>query len=527
MQKFKNFIIVNYLPTILFFFSIFICHYTGSRGVFPIDSFSHFDNGYRILHGDHPFKDYWVVSGPFLDYLQSLIYLVFGANWQTYLLSASLLNGLLALITYHLFINLNLSPKISFFYAICFSILAYPSSGTIFVDHHSVFMSILALYSLIWALLKDKNYYWFLIPLIMALAFLSKQVPAGYIFFIILGVLIYHLFFLKKKNIIRIISLSAFSCIVSFACFFFFLKVNSIELKSFITQYLSYPGTIGAKRFESVNYNFKNIFLDFKFIYFALFILIYLILKSLLKEKFYYKKINFKIFLIFFFLFFFLIQHIVLTKNQIFIFFLIPLLSGLAHAELIKQENKKIKLYFKYLLIILCVGTSLKYHYRFNVERKFHELNGVNFSHSINASKLDKKLSGLKWITPGTASKRMTQNEIKYLINVKSFLKKDKNQKILITNYSIFTVILDENVSSYTRWFPGDDSAYPLQSSKYFDEYKNLILKIIINKKIKNVYILKDVKETYFTDFVDQKCFSRKKVEFEIIKFEKNDVNCL
>ena len=105
MQKFKNFITANYLPTILFFFSIFICHYTGSRGVFPIDSFSHFDNGYRILHGDHPFKDYWVVSGPFLDYLQSLIYLIFGANWQTYLLSASLLNGLLALITYHLFIN--------------------------------------------------------------------------------------------------------------------------------------------------------------------------------------------------------------------------------------------------------------------------------------------------------------------------------------------------------------------------------------------------------------------------------------
>lgn len=225
MHNFKNLIITNYFPIILFFFSIFICHYTGSRGVFPIDSFSHFDSGYRILQGDHPFKDYWVVSGPFLDYWQSLIFLLFGANWQTYLLSSSILNCLLTLTTYFLFLNLGLHKKVSFFYAICFSILAYPSSGTIFVDHHSAFMSILALYVFIWAMIKDKNYFWFLIPLLVILAFLSKQVPSGYVFVIILLVFFYHLFFENKKKIIRIISITFFSCMLSLLFLIFFFKI--------------------------------------------------------------------------------------------------------------------------------------------------------------------------------------------------------------------------------------------------------------------------------------------------------------
>ena len=34
--------------------------------------------------------------------------------------------------------------------------------------------------------------------------------------------------------------------------------------------------------------------------------------------------------------------------------------------------------------------------------RKFHELNSVNFDQAVPASKIDKSLSGLKWITPNS-----------------------------------------------------------------------------------------------------------------------------
>ena len=54
----------------LIIFSLLINQYYGNKGVFPLDSFSHFDAGFRVLNGEYPFKDYWIVSGFFVDYLQ-------------------------------------------------------------------------------------------------------------------------------------------------------------------------------------------------------------------------------------------------------------------------------------------------------------------------------------------------------------------------------------------------------------------------------------------------------------------------
>ena len=62
----------------LILFSLFINQYYGNRGVFPIDSFSHFDTGFRILLGEFPFKDFWVISGPFVDYLQAFFFISLG-----------------------------------------------------------------------------------------------------------------------------------------------------------------------------------------------------------------------------------------------------------------------------------------------------------------------------------------------------------------------------------------------------------------------------------------------------------------
>ena len=162
MTQMKLFSWSRFLALIIFLFGVMICQYTGNRGVFPIDSFGHFDSGFRILNGEHPFKDYWIVSGFFIDYLQSIIFYIFGITWQTYLLNASLLNGCVSLLVYYLFYNLGLNIKLSFFYAICFSILAYPSSGTPFVDHHSALLSLVAIIFLIKAISTNKLYLWFL-----------------------------------------------------------------------------------------------------------------------------------------------------------------------------------------------------------------------------------------------------------------------------------------------------------------------------------------------------------------------------
>ena len=87
----------------IFIFSVLINYYSAYRGIFPMDSFSHYDIGFRILLGDHPFKDYWTVSGPFIDYFQSLLFYILGANWISYVLQASILNGIVSVTTIFLY----------------------------------------------------------------------------------------------------------------------------------------------------------------------------------------------------------------------------------------------------------------------------------------------------------------------------------------------------------------------------------------------------------------------------------------
>jgi len=343
MKQKKLFSHNSLLAIITFLFGVMICQYTGNRGVFPIDSFSHFDSGYRILNGEHPFKDYWIVSGVFVDYFQSIIFYLFGINWQTYVLNASLLNGCVSLLVYFLFKNLGLNIRLSFFYAICFSILAYPSSGTPFVDHHSTLLSLAALIILIKAISMNKLYLWFFVPIFLFMAFLSKQVPATYIFFTAVLLIILHLTHQTKKDFFSIfftLSASSAMSVLLLVTFFYF---NNVDLNLFFTQYIFYPTTIGGERYQIINYNLKNSFLDFKFIYLSLFFLILFSIENL-KDKYknFYKDINFKILIICILCFISFAHHIILTKNQIFIFFLIPLFLGFANIQL-KNIKKKYK----------------------------------------------------------------------------------------------------------------------------------------------------------------------------------------
>ena len=522
MKKMKFFSLNNLYVVLVFLFGIFLCHYTGNRGVFPIDSFSHFDSGYRILNGEHPFRDYWIVSGFFIDYFQSIIFYFLGVNWQTYLLNASLLNGFIGVLVYFLLKFLGLSLLLSFFYSICFSILAYPSSGTPFVDHHSALLAIISIFMLIKGMKTNKLHFWFFIPIFLFLAFLSKQVPATYILFTVIVLTTYHLLYQKKNDILKIIfSLAASSLILVFLLILFF-KINDIDINFFLTQYFYYPGTIGEERYKNINYDFKNTFLDFKYIYFSLLLLFFSTVANYKKNNAnFYKKITFKIFLTSLLLFLSLAQHVIFTKNQIFIFFLIPLILGLANSRS-NDLNKKYRKYFNIILIIFCIGVTLKYHQRFNIERKFHEFSNINFSEGLDSERLSKKFSGLTWITPSAINNEQIDNELNFLKKFKDILETDKSGKIVLTNYSFFSVLTEENVSGFSRWYPGDNSGFPITGNKYFDDYKDLILSVLKRKKIKTIYILPDVEENNFSDYVDVKCFNRYKLEFKIIKYEIN-----
>ena len=507
----------------IFIFSVLINYYSAYRGIFPMDSFSHYDIGFRILLGDHPFKDYWAVSGPFIDYFQGLLFYILGANWISYVLQASILNGIVSVTTFFLFKKLGLQTLYSFIYSICFAILAYPSSGTPFVDHHSTLLSILAIYTFIFALQRENYLIWFLIPIIFAFAFLSKQVPAFYFLLIFVSVIIYHFLLNLNKKTIKILLSLFVSSALTLIIFILFLNIFSIEFSDFINQYILYPKSIGANRYLNLEYDLQNTILNFKFIYLVFLIYSYIIFKSFFKDKKFYTDLKFKIYLISLFTFIALVHHTLLTKNQIIIFFLIPLFSGLAHIYVNKEL--KLKKYLSLFLIFLCIGATLKYHLRFNVERKFHELQSVDISENLDAGSINKKFTNLKWVTPEAQNKQKLVEEIKYLKKMENLLKTDVSNKIIYTHYSFFSVILEENVNSPSRWFPQDGSAFPISGDKFFNDYQKLLIAIILKKDIKNVYVLKDVSENMFTDYINTNCINKISDNNNYKKFKINR-NC-
>ena len=122
--------------------------YYGYLGIFPIDSFLIFDSGYYVLNGFFPFKDYWTITGPLLDYFQAFLFLIFGVNWFSYVIHAALINLNLALFSYSVFVQLGLKNFYSFIYSVGVALLAYPHIGTPFIDHHSTIFSLLSIYFL-------------------------------------------------------------------------------------------------------------------------------------------------------------------------------------------------------------------------------------------------------------------------------------------------------------------------------------------------------------------------------------------
>ena len=134
------------------------------------------------------------------------------------------------------------------------------------------------------------------------------------------------------------------------------------------------------------------------------------------------------------------------------------------------------------LLITFCLFVTFKYHLRFNEGRKFHELNNANFNLSVNAENIDKNLSGLNWITP--EKKDEPQREIDYLNEIISHLKKDSRKKMLLTNYSFLSSILDQNLFKPFRMYSGDGSSIPLKNSEYSEKYKKLMVNLIKKNKI-------------------------------------------
>ncbi len=392
---------LKYKIQIYYFFLIFLSIsfpiYYGNIGVFPIDSFLIFNGGYNVFNGYHPFKDYWSITGPILDYFQSIFFLIFGINWLSYILHASVINSLLVVISFYFFYKMKLKEELSFLYSLSIGILAYSQTGTPFMDYHAFIFSFISIIFLLLGLQFKKNIYWFFSAFFLFISFFSKQIPSSYLAIFLILIFFSFFSYFKKKYSSNLLFFM-YTLIVLFLIFLLGIFIGKIPMSNVLNQYFLYPIGIGQERSELLNFDLKNTIFQFKYLYFA--ILPYIIVfsfnfKKINKHKEKYKELIFLTLIAGTFVIFIYAQLI--TLNQVLIFFTIPFYLAVSHIYNVKFfKNINLSIF----LVLLLFFSTTKFHLRFNVEKKFMELSNSNLDLAIDAYSLGNILKGLKWISP-------------------------------------------------------------------------------------------------------------------------------
>ena len=469
---------------ILLVFSISFNQYYGYIGIDPIDSFVKFNSGYDTMNGYFPFKDYYTTTGPLLDVVQALFFKIFGVSWFSYVLHASVINFIITIATFYTLIKFELNINYCFFYALLVSILAYPTAGTPFMDHHSTFLSIVALFSFILALKIKSNFYWFALPICLGLAFLSKQVPAGYILVIVSILSIIHFSFNFNVKKIFFVLLGGLIFIILFVLI---LKIGKISLTSFFEQYILFPQTLGKTRLELLlPLEFKRMILRFKLMHLSSLVLFVVATKKILEDYKYLKNEEFLIIISLISTGFALIILELMTINEKFIFFIIPIFAGFSH--IYYEKYFKQKKYILYLLVLLSISSTIWYQYNYIDNRKFMSLDKVKIENAINAKVLDKKLNKLRWITVSYPDN--PKKEILELKEAIKMIKSDGRNKTIVTDYQFISVFLSSYDYSPNRVWHGGAN-YPLKGHEYFEKYKNFFISKLNEHKIEVVYTIK------------------------------------
>ena len=431
---------------IIIIYAYFINWYSGNIGVMPIDSFGFLDTGYSIVNGHLPIRDFWIFTGLLVDYMEAIFLFLLGNNWNSHLAHGSFMN-IVGTIGLYLFLK-EYSFKLFHivFYCLCFSTLCYPLSGTPFAYLHAYIFSLLAIFNLIIAIKKKKNFLWFLFPHICLFAFLSMQTPTSYILLILLILLT--LYFSNRKEL-KNLKFFILGCSSSILIFLIFLYITKTPIMNFIYQYILFPLTIGEARISSkeIAYiglldqiNLKRLFAEFKFIHIFLIPLIFISLKKIKKNNNDINILNFTIILT---ALAFIFNQLI-TANQIYIFSLIPVLAAVLHINL---YNLKVNIKSFYIIFFIVLFATTKFHFRFNIDRKFHDLENVRKSEAINANEIHKNFNKLQWISKFDSPR----NELTVIKQAMQVIENDEREISLLTHYQFISTFLDKPLNLLNR----------------------------------------------------------------------------
>ncbi len=474
-------------------FSISVNQYYGFFAVNPLDNFTIYHSGNLILNGQKPFEDYWVTTGLTLDIIQYLFFKFFGTSWSSYVLHASFVNTLYCLLIYIVLRSFKLQKFYCLFYSILSAILFYPVVGTPFVDHHSIFFSVSSILIFFLAIKKEDNQiYWFFIPVLMFLGFLSKQTPSTYVLMLVFFSSLFYSINNKKFEILFIYILSSITILI---LFLILLKINKINFINFYTQYISFPSTIGSER-AGVDgflkpFSFSRYFIKFKYIHLVS-IPIIISMITLCKEKSsFLKNKDFLIILNVLLLSYIIIIHQLLTLNSKFNYFIIPLIASFSHIFITKYNIKFSKHFVKYILFIVVISSTY-YGYKYVHNRGFLVINDLyNKDKIFKTNIIDKSNLKFNWLTHYNIN---PEKEVEILEKTANLLKKiDNNSKekyLLITDYQFIFHKYDLKNAIIINKLYGSGISYPSNDNKYFKSYRDFFIKKLKKFNISNIYFI-------------------------------------
>ena len=367
------------------------------------------------------------------------------------------------------------------------------------------YISIISLFCFILALQTNQKIYWFLLPIVLGISFLTKQAPTGYIFLIIIfSSTIYFIFNFNIKKII----LGLFGSGIIISLFLITLTLCEISLPSFVQQYILFPMSLGESRLQFLlPLEFNRIFLRFKLIHLSSMLLLVVCIKEIIKDYKYLRSNEFLILISLIASSYALIIHQLMTINGIFIFFIIPILAGFSHIYFLKYYKNKN--YILFLLIFLSISSTIYYGYKYIHNRDFMDLRKVNIKNSVDAEILDSKLSGLKWITPLYPNN--PDREISQLSAAIQIIKEDTRVKTIITDYQFISVILSTYDYSPSQVWYGYH-VNPNKGDKYYKIYQNFFLNRLKENKVEVVYLVKPLwagNNTIFEETINHECYKK------------------
>ena len=527
INKKTNLLIIIFLS----FYSFLINYYYGFQGFNFVDSFQHIAGGEKIVAGEIPFRDYWISdSGPLMDFLQGIFFKMFGKSWNILILNSSLINIFFTLTIFWLcnILELQLYPKIIF--PILAATIMYPASGTPLIDFHALIISVFGLTYFIFLVKRNDYKKMVIIPIIFIIAFFFKQVPTAYFAIIILIISIYY--FLKEKR--EILYSQFFGSVIGIIITFFIFYISNIEIVSVYEQYFLMPISQLTEREidQTIDTSFFSTSQKIRYVIFLL-IPSALVLYNLLKSK---KKIKDKSIvnlIVVFSLFAVGILHESYTLNQSTTLGILPIISIflLTFSNIIDKKLefvlytinliiilRLIKLDANYILILIIlifgflyfknkyfvnnkfkiliisytILTTIFYFDKLIFNRKWQDIYNPNWKQdSINASKIDQKLKGLKWVSNDPNTKKefsAVEENLNYLKNSAS-----EGNYILITHYQIYNMILNnDNFSPVKYWWK--NASFPIDNKILKNKFDKTFLEKIKKNRVNRVIVLKDVK---------------------------------